>query len=172
MPSIVRPIIDDSNGNVGISTRSAPTSKLQVGGNVVPDLNVTYSLGLPNAQWSSSYIYQHVGGIITASVALNARHIAVNTISASGGITASMLHFFSASTPPTAESRMFYDWGEHSLAYYSEIPSFAVNIGQENVVRVYNPRHRIASRRSCLHLFFSNRNPEDLSSSCRTIFEF
>ena len=139
MPNKVRPIIDDSNGNVGISTLGVPTSKLQVGGHITPDLNVTYSLGLPNAYWSSSFIHQHVGNIITASVAINAKHIAANTVSAAGGITSSNMMFFSASAPPRAESRMFYDWAEHSVAYYTDVADLTVNVGQENVVRVYNP---------------------------------
>ncbi len=138
MANKVRPIIDDSNGNVGISTRGVPTSKLQVGGNVVPDLNVTYSLGLANAQWSASYVYQHVGSIVTASIAIRAPFASITTISGSA-ITTSIVDFTSGSNPPYAESTVFYDWAEHTLAVYNDNNQISHNLGQENLVRVYNP---------------------------------
>jgi hypothetical protein len=138
MANKIRPIIDDSNGNVGISTLGVPTSKLQVGGNVVPDLNVSYSLGLPNAQWSSSYVYNSVNSIITASIAIRAPLAALNTISSSA-ITTSVIQFVSASTPPYVEGAVFYDWAEHALSVYDDNNQVTHNLGQENLMRVYNP---------------------------------
>ena len=128
-----RPIIDDSNGNVGISTLSVPTSKLQVGGNVVPDLSLTYSLGLPSAQWISVN-----SAYVTTSVAIRAPFAALNTISASG-VSASIIDFTSGSNPPWSEGNVFYDWGEHSLAVYNDNSQVTYNVGQETVEKVFNP---------------------------------
>lgn len=138
MPNKVRPIIDDFNGNVGIGAKNVPTTKLQVGGHITPDTNVSYSLGLPSLQWSSSYIGTMVSSQATASAAFRTPFAAITTISASG-ITASVIDFNSGSNPPYVEGIVFYDWAEHSLAVYGDNNQVTHNLGQENLVRVYNP---------------------------------
>lgn len=42
------------------------------------------------------------------------------------------------SAPPQREGRVFYDKSTYSLAYYNENPDVTVNIGREQLVRVYN----------------------------------
>lgn len=133
-----RPVIDDSNGNVGIGTIAAPIYRLQVGGQVVPDSNLSYSLGLPTAQWLTSYVYQRIGNNITASSAIRAPFAAINTISASG-VSASIIDFNSGSNPPYAEGNVFYDWGEHTLTVYNDNNQITHNLGQENIIKVFNP---------------------------------
>ena len=41
-------------------------------------------------------------------------------------------------TPNHAEGTLFYDWATYSLAYYNENSDVTVNIGREQLVRVYN----------------------------------
>jgi len=40
--------------------------------------------------------------------------------------------------PAHAEGRVFYDYVEKSLAYYNEASDLTVNVGQEELIRVYN----------------------------------
>ena len=84
MASKNRPLIDDYGGNIGIGTISTPTSKLQVGGNITPDLPSTYSLGIPSAYWSSSYVLARtgsnisIGGTLIAGGLIDAQGITIN----------------------------------------------------------------------------------------------
>jgi len=44
----------------------------------------------------------------------------------------------SAPVPPHAEGKLFYDAESHSLAYYNDDSDVTVNLGREQLVRVYN----------------------------------
>lgn len=41
-------------------------------------------------------------------------------------------------TPAWQEGRIFYDWNDHSLAYYNDASDATLNIGREQVIRVFN----------------------------------
>ncbi len=138
MANDTRPIFDNFNGNVGVGTKNVPTTRLQVGGHVTPDTNVSYSLGLPSLQWSSSYISTMVSSQATASAAFRTPFAAITTLSASG-VTASIIQFSSASNPPYVEGAVFYDWNEHTLTVYNDNNQVTHNLGQENLIKVFNP---------------------------------
>jgi hypothetical protein len=92
-----RPLIDDSSGNVGIGTTTTPTSKLQVGGNIVPDLPSTYSLGSSTQGWASAYITSIYGSVVSAYVSANATQSIYATSSLSASLSSTSSYFYSLS---------------------------------------------------------------------------
>ncbi len=46
----------NSNGNVGVGTNNPSTFKLQVGGDVGPNADLTYNLGSPSLRWNNLYV--------------------------------------------------------------------------------------------------------------------
>ena len=137
MSSKTRPIIEDFGGLIGIGTKNVPIARLQVGGHVYPDVPMTYSLGSPTAQWSSSYVFQRSG---THAAILN---ITSSNISASRvvnfALTTSLVQFTTASNPPYAEGLVFYDWSKHALTVYNDNNQITHNLGQKTLEKVYNP---------------------------------
>jgi len=69
------PLINDIGGNVGISATTAQVAKLQVGGNIYPDLNVTYSLGSPSKTWLYAYITNVYGTSSWASSGMGGGYV-------------------------------------------------------------------------------------------------
>lgn len=57
-------------------------------------------------------------------------------LSAYGGLF-DFVHF-TTQVPTHLESKTYYDWSDHSLTYFNEQASMAVNIGREMIVRVRN----------------------------------
>jgi hypothetical protein len=137
MASKTRPIIEDFGGLIGIGTQNVPIARLQIGGHIYPDVPMTYSLGSPTAQWSSSYVFQRSG---THASILN---ITASNVSASRvvnfALTTSLAQFTTASNPPYAEGLVFYDWSKHTLTVYNDNNQLTHNLGQKNLEKVYNP---------------------------------
>lgn len=144
-----RPLVDNFGSNVGVGTTVVPRERLQVGGHVTPDTNLSYSLGLPTAYWSSSYVGTMVSTRLSAS-------LFSASVVTSLAITTSMVDFISASNPPYAESTIFYDWAEHTLAVYNDNNQITHNLGQENLVRVYNPS--VGALPAGMPVYISNSN--------------
>jgi hypothetical protein len=75
--------------------------------------------------------------------ATNATGISIGKLGAVATINGSLaipnyLDITTASNPSFSEGRLFYDSGEKTLAYYNENNQETVNLGQEELIRIYN----------------------------------
>ena len=79
----------------------------------------------------TSQFYRITGGLLDGN-------LLTNTIISANSANFNVVKFTNLSNPSWEEGRVFYDNTEHTLAYYNDNSGMTVNIGQEQIVRVYN----------------------------------
>jgi len=66
-------------------------------------------------------------------------NLILSSSSGSAVVVTSSIDFASRSTNvPHHEGRLFYDQNEHAMAYYNDSTEMTIQLGQENVIRVWN----------------------------------
>ena len=129
------PLINDIGGNVGISATTAQVAKLQVGGNIYPDLSVTYSLGAPSKTWLYAYIANMYGtaswasSSISASYALSASWTPSTPSSATVSASWASQSLSSSWSPSTfGNYAISASWASSSLSSSWTLPSSSIGV--------------------------------------------
>lgn len=117
-------ILDSAVTNTKLAANSVSTSKIQSGAVGTGQLatSAVIATNIANGAVVNTKIYSGAVTYDKLSSALN--YIGLNTTSGS---------------PSYSEGRLFYDNDARSLAYYNDDQNVKVNIGREQLVRVYNP---------------------------------
>jgi hypothetical protein len=85
-----------------------------------------------SSNWSDdSLFYPSSGGILNGS-------LLTNTFVSANSANLDSLLLRTIDTPTWEEGKVFYDTTNHTLAYYNDNAQMMVNVGQEQIVRVYN----------------------------------
>lgn len=128
-----------------------------------------------------SGIFRGTGGTGDATEAASVTGInntITNMIGITGGISTPVnIDFNTTDTPVYLEGRVFYDNKHKTLAYYNDESDMTVNIGQEQILRVYNSTGATITNGSVVYINGSQGNRPTIaladasaeSTSARTI---
>lgn len=120
---------------------SVPWYIINFSGSNLTDIALRDHANLQNLQGGSAGQHYH----LTQQQAQNVANLAKPTVE--------YIDFDSTATNPAwKEGRVFYDKTEKCLSYYNEDSDVTVNIGQENLVRVYNNTGSVINNGSVVYI--------------------